>query len=247
MNDETSTIQSTTNYNKFTLLQDNREQSRGHIEALKRACETRGNLTKITPLVVNERMEVIDGQHRLTALAELGLPVYYSVTPGLRTEDAIAMNILQKPWTMDDYAMSYANSGNINYQKYLALKEDYGFSNTVTLHSVNDLSKGNGRLFKAFRLGEFELTDGRLELAKSRLGALSSIAEWVPMVGARSFAIAFFDVLAAPGYDQQRMERKLALVGRNILKDYTSPEDYRRALEEIYNYQQGEASRVRLY
>lgn len=240
MNDETNTILETKTYTKFKFMGNNRELQPNHIAALKTDLQERGQLT---PIVVNELMEVIDGQHRVVALTELGLPISYIVVPGLRIGDALAMNILQKGWSIDDYAHSYADSGNINYQRYLALKDEFGFSNSITLHAI---SVGD-TVFKKFRQGELDLNENKLADATQRLTALESVMEWATMVATRPFAIAFFDILASPEYDQERMERKLATVGRSLLKALATPEDNRRMLEEIYNHGQGSNTRVRLY
>jgi hypothetical protein len=76
-------IQVTSDYDQFVIMEANREQNRGHIEAIKAAFGEMGNLTRVQPILVNERFEIIDGQHRFIACKELGEPSL--LHPGPRT------------------------------------------------------------------------------------------------------------------------------------------------------------------
>lgn len=231
----------TTNYEQFNFINSNREQSRGHIEALKRAFEENGNLTRVQPILVNDRMEIIDGQHRYTAAKELSQPVYYTVMPGLGIREARSMNILHRGWTIEDYAKSYASTGDTSYQKYLAIKEDYGFNHSITLtYIIGRDAKG---IFKTFQAGEFVLEDEAA--ARERLDKLASVGEFAPVLD-RYFAIALLKVMGVSGYDHKRMVNKLE-INQDLQRKYASVADYQRMLEEIYNHRMSEASRLRLY
>src|SRR5690625_2430380 len=46
----------------------------------------------ISPIIVNENMVVIDGQHRLEASKKEGVPVEYIIKPGLDENDIVRMN-----------------------------------------------------------------------------------------------------------------------------------------------------------
>ena len=69
-------IQHTTNYNQFKLVQFNREKSAHHISQIKKKIKE-NNLLHLHPILVNLKGEVIDGQHRLQAAQELEVPIYY--------------------------------------------------------------------------------------------------------------------------------------------------------------------------
>jgi hypothetical protein len=240
---ESGVVYQSRDYDQFTFMEANRDQNRGHIEALKRAFAEIGNLTEVQPILVNENFEIIDGQHRFVAARELEEPIYFVIRPGLRVTDARTMNILHRNWTIDDYARSYATT-DPNYQKYLELREDYGFSHTITLSfSLGDETPG---MHATFRKGEFTLPD--LPAARARLDKLSDIVEILPRLRRdNAFARAFLKVLQTPSYDHDRMVRKVTQVGEMILRKYGSFAEYQRALEETYNYNMSESNRVRLY
>jgi hypothetical protein len=237
------TIRMTTNYDRFRFLDTNRDVVEGHINNLKAAMQEVGNLTRIQPIVVNEHGDVIDGQNRLMACKELGLPVYYSVIEGLNINDARQMNILHRNWSNYDWAKSYAAQGNENYRRFLQLVEDYGFSYSVIL-SFLQTTKLMG-MYKTFREGNLQLAEE--DEAATRV-LLDKYVEVVEEIGPtnRSMARALARVFKAEIYDHKRMLRKLKQL-KTTIKAYTTVPDNMRQLEEIYNHGFSDANRVRLY
>ena len=63
---------------------------------------------KFNPIIVNEKLEIIDGQGRTRALTELGLPHYYIIAAGLNADDVRTLNANQKNWSLLDFVNSYA-------------------------------------------------------------------------------------------------------------------------------------------
>lgn len=240
---DSHTIQRTNDYDKFSFLSNNRDPSRSHIEALKRAFQDYGNLTESQPVLVNERLQIIDGQHRFIAAQELGSPIFYTTVPGLGIQEARQMNILHKNWTTDDYAESYAKGGNMQYIKYLELKEEFGFSHSVLIsYAKEGRVKG---VFADFRNGTFVIDD--LEATRQRL---SMLADVTAIIGAtladKIFALAFRRAMQAPHYDHVRMLKKLAEL-QTEFRAFSKQPDALRQLEDIYNYRYTESNRVRLY
>lgn len=236
-------VQETMDYEQFSFIESNREQSRGHIEALKTAFDEVGNLTRVQPILVNERYQIIDGQHRFTACKELGLPIYFTVVPGLGVAEARNMNILHRTWKIEDFARSYALGGDVNYQKYLTLMEDYGFNHSIVLIYLHNRDMKGA--FKQFRNGEFVMEDEAG--ARERLDKLAQVGEFTGLVKDIPFATALLKSMNVDGYSQKHMLKKLRLHGETMLKRYGSVVDNQRQLEEIYNYMLREDSRIRLY
>jgi hypothetical protein len=234
-------IQETLDYDMFSFIHNNREQSRGHIEALKKAFNEVGNLTRVQPILVNERYQVIDGQHRLIACQELGEPIYFTTVSGLTISDARNMNILHREWLPLDYAKSYALSGNENYQRFLSMLEDYevGFSNTL----IFICGYQNG-IYKDFRRGDFVMRDE--EKARKLLKQYKEVLDTAEHKSNAKVARALYWIFSSDKYDHKRMLQKLSL-NKTMLKGYNSVADYRTSLEEIYNYKVTEPNRVRLF
>lgn len=233
----------TKEYGKFKFLTSNREQSRGHIETLKAAFQEIGNLTRVQPILVNEKMQIIDGQHRFTAAQELDQPIFYTVYPGLGVVEARSMNILHRNWKADDYARSYALSGYKSYRQYLGLKEDYGFGHSVILAYVENIW-GKSRLFKDFREGNFVMQD--IDKAVDRLENLSEAVDKAPIMAKKPLAISLLRFMQSEEYNHTLMLKKLEKYGYKLVK-VDDVETNLRQLEDIYNHGVSLTHRVRLY
>lgn len=106
-------IYTTDNYYQFKKLMNNRDVRSGGVKNIIDSINTIGYVTN--PIIVNEKHEVIDGQHRLEALKALGMKVDYIVAEGAGIEECRLMNRKQGNWTTMDYLKSYARGGNENY------------------------------------------------------------------------------------------------------------------------------------
>ena len=78
------------------------------------------------PILVNEKMEIIDGQNRFEALKTLGYPIQYIMQAGIGLRECRALNIGQTNWGTWDYIESYAAQGNESYQRVKARWLQYG-------------------------------------------------------------------------------------------------------------------------
>lgn len=112
-------IYTTFDYDKFKTLVDNREVKQRTTSKIIESIHKVGYITN--PIIVNERMEVIDGQNRLEALKELNMPVDYIVVEGATIKHCRALNINQSNWTTMDYIRSYADGGNASYRYLVAM------------------------------------------------------------------------------------------------------------------------------
>lgn len=241
------TILHTRDYDQFVFLSTNRDVGSGHVETLKKEFEESGNMTQKDPVLVNEKMEIIDGQHRVEACRILGEPVYYMVVPGLTVRDARKMNILHKGWGPADYAKSYANSGDLNYIIYEQLKEEYEVPHKLLIIAVNGGEKTgmkDSNIFSQFRNGDMVVRD--IAKAKELLEILISVREMTGISNS-AFYVALFKVSRAEGYDHKHMLRKMAQFGDRLYRPFATAEDNLRLLEEIYNYAQAQGHRLRLY
>ena len=108
-------IRETKDYGQFKKLLGNREVTKARVRNIKESILRIGY--QPVPMIVNEKMEVIDGQGRLKAVEALDLPVLYIVKEGLTIKDCISMNIKMKNWTEMDYIKCYSDMGNENYQR----------------------------------------------------------------------------------------------------------------------------------
>lgn len=147
-------VYETKNYNNFKYLKGNRDILNKRKETIIQSIQENGWITN--PIVVNENMEIIDGQGRFEALKELGMPVQYVIAEGATIETCITLNFRQKNWTSDDYIKCFADLGNTNYVILKKCMETYGLGcdATAVLLSSNfsDTQKN-----KTIQRGEFKV------------------------------------------------------------------------------------------
>ena len=127
----------TTNYSMFKTIDGNRRV--GNTLRLEKSMKEHGVLP--VPIIVNDKFEVIDGQHRLKAAEKLGLSVPYMVYKNADIDDCILMNNTSKPWEMIDYINSYAERGYPAYVELRQLLEKY---NSLPQRTIIDIGFGAG-------------------------------------------------------------------------------------------------------
>lgn len=144
-------MQKTSDLSQFTFTEENRKVRTDHLKELIesiRSC----NLLDMRPITVNEKMEVIDGQHRLMAARHLNLPIYYKVEKGLDSDHMIALN-LSRQWNHADYLNHYVQRGFPEYLKF----QEFIKSQQLRIPVALTLLMGNGySVRKDFREGRFK-------------------------------------------------------------------------------------------
>lgn len=110
-------VYTTSNYGMFRVLNGNRPVTRSRLAKVRDGIKSVG---QIVPIIVNEKLEVIDGQARLEACKSLNIPIDYVVKPGLGVEACRNTNTTSSVWTAMNYVNSYAESGSTDY-RYLDL------------------------------------------------------------------------------------------------------------------------------
>lgn len=140
-------IHRTNNYTIFKRMEGNRVVTAKRAKNIRKSIEEVGLIP--SPIVVNERMEVIDGQGRLEAIRQLGLPVFFVVIQGLGLAECVSMNVNSTPWTVKDYVESYAEIGNSNYVRLKMLMDSYDLPiNVVICAATGVMSTANENVLK---------------------------------------------------------------------------------------------------
>lgn len=239
----------TKNYGMFTMLEDNRMINMPHVNRLMEAIKAKPEGLRLEPIIVNEKLEIIDGQHRLRACEALDYPIYYQIGKGLTVDDAVRMNAHRRNWTPLDYAYSYAGRGNAHYQIYVDFHHKHEELQHETL--MGYLRNGDTqRAYLDFREGKFLVYDDTAEIEK-RLVQYFDIIELLPNRHhgqSGTFARAVLSVIKHQAYDHDRMKAKMEFAASKYL---TTPfiivEDAQRALESVYNESARAHDRVRLF
>lgn len=219
-------------YKKFVVLEGNRSINTLHFNRLKNSMSEN---YLISPIIVNENFEVIDGQHRLKSCEELLLPVFYIVCKGYGLSEIHRYNANSKNWTLDDYMAGYIQLGKKEYEFYKTFKDRYDFSHGDCLRMLS--GDWGGDEVKKFQ-------EGKLRIKKYNEACI--IAEKIILIKPlyegwkrRSFVGALLKMLKNPSFDIVEFSEKLKFQ-QSKLYDCSTTEQYVTLIEEIYNFKRRE-------
>lgn len=224
----------TKDYSIFKALYGNRPVLEQREKTIRKSIEKNG--LRYTVIIVNEKLEIIDGQGRFEVLKELGLPIRYIVVPGLTLDDCQVLNSATTSWKVQDYIDSFVARGNENYVRLDMLMKRhvnvpirsilYTFTESLGNRS-DDVKNGLVRCDEE----TFKRADAMLSYAERFLNeAVSGYKTY--------FLIAVMFCANVNGVDRKRLYDKWTKYGgSNTLQTHVvSVPDAVRMLEKIYNY-----------
>lgn len=228
-------VYTTKEYSIFKRLVGNRDIPESRISKIVESIQTIGWVHN--PIIVNEKMEVIDGQGRLTALQRLGMAVEYVIAEGAGNKECIYMNMNMVNWKLPDFIKSYAEQGNANYQRLLALMEKYAGGNLdIISTAVYRVSKSKHRDIKQ---GTLQLTQEQYDAAIPRLEYIKPLLEQLDanklpgsLVTLMQTVIYYFDY---PEVDKKRLAYSVEKYIYNATP-WVLNVDCEREVENVYNY-----------
>ena len=226
-------IKVTTNYGMFKRLEGNRDISKQRRDAILSSLYENGYIG--APILVNEKMEVIDGQGRLEACKELGIPIPYCIRRGTDIHTCMVLNQNTRNWNDEDYIRSYAEQGNENYKRLLRLMEKYGEKTTNVIYAVKGANY-NGGSNTPLRRGVFKVTDQEFKKGDQTLAKLAPLRPYISESGApnQKLSCAIMYAINNPNVDYNR----LALVMKErhrLIAPLNRMEDLLEEISKIYN------------
>ena len=229
-------IHTTKNYEMFSSFGGNRTKNLQHINRIRKSMEENYLFTII---IVNERFEIIDGQHRFEVIKELGLPLYYVVCKGYGLNEIHILNQNAKNWTAEDYMNGYCDMGNKDYQIYKEFKEYYGFghSECMALLGAEGLNKNPN-----FKSGEFKI--GNLFEARRVADNVMDISKYYDGYKRRTFVYTMYALSKNPDFVHSDFLHKLSLQP-GVLVDCPNVDSYKNLIEKIYNYRRKQKVNLR--
>lgn len=229
----------TKDYFLFRPIDGNRNLDNLHIKNLTKSMSQN---YLFTVLIVNEKYEIIDGQHRFEVIKALNLPMNYIICKGYGLDEVHILNKISKKWNSDDYMNGYADMGIENYIIYRNFKNKYKFGHDECMAMLSGVNSGHGKLLFDFRAGNFKIID--LENAVRDAERIWSLAELYQGFKRRFFIYSMLALFDNPKFDFNEFLKKLRLQ-KTALTDCVDTKQYTSLIEEIYNFKRKEKVNLR--
>lgn len=240
-------VYETRDLSQFTTIKGNRPPNPQHIRRLVASIEERGFLQ--VPIIVNEKYEVIDGQHRLLAAKETNTSIYYIIVPGYKLEHVHALNMNQKNWSKIDFMDGYADMG---VEAYVKLRNFYNKNNDFSLTSClamcsNTANNSTGMLSQKYHKGratsknmkqvfeEGTWTGKNFDLAQEWANKIRMVKPYYDGYNRVVFVGTMINMFRNKNYDHYEFLNKLSMQPRRLV-DAANREQSKLLIEEIYNY-----------
>jgi hypothetical protein len=232
----------TVDYSKFKLTKLNRDIDPLNLKRITSSLKIK-NMLHLRPILVNEEMEIIDGQHRFEAAKSLGLEIYYQITKNNEDHDVVLLNSAQKSWTTDDYVKYYCTKGNQHYIKLVEFAKETGLGVRPLLRLLNVKVSAAGH---PIRKGTFRMPEKDSEKCQSILQSLdmmNMIIDYLEqkIIGDKTFLnlVKFkqtlIEFLSLNNVDQllflSKVKQRIDIFGGRV-----SATQYYAMFRDVYNY-----------
>ena len=240
-------VYSSQDYDSFSFITGNRNINKLHLGKLRKSIM---DIYIPVPIVVNQFLEIIDGQHRFMVCKEENLPLYFVIIEGLGLSDVQKINELMKKWTAEAFMDCYCDLALVDedgkyddYVEYRDFKRQYGFGHNETQAILTNQRMFSGNLSERFRNGTFKI--GNIRKARNVAERITEVNKYYEGYKRRGFVISMLHCFATPEYDHDRFLSKLSYQTYK-LNDQPNYKQYLQIVQDIYNYHAREDDRLLL-
>lgn len=232
-------IKKTKDYDMFVFRDDNRDKiDQAHVLKIRQSIIS-CNMLDLKPILVNSKMEIIDGQHRLLAAKSLGVDIHYQIEDELDCKEIILLNI-SKAWGSMDYLNYYVQNGHVEYVKLLNFMKSYDLSLRIALNICIGQSVFN---YKKFKEGEFKFQDEldaeSIEICWDTIEYIKRMNGFSLYTSSSRFWKALIKLVTHHRFHEDKWKENLKrMVERFTVKASTA--DYCKMLMEVYNWKNTE-------
>lgn len=244
-----SQVFETSDYFQFKLLQGNRITNKANLKRLKSSMSEE---YLMSPIIVNENYEIIDGQHRYKAALELKKPIRYIRQPGYGLSQVQRLNTNMSNWRSMDYLNAYCELGYPEYLRFKEFMETYpklnfaackmllssvastsGGRSTKSKDLISATNKQGAYIIKYFEEGDFYAPN--YDLSCKWADYLMDISNYYEGFTRSTFVSCMIGLFKSKKFDIDLFLYKLSFAP--IKLDHRSNvTQYRELIEDIYNY-----------
>jgi len=239
VNNESIAIYETHDYSLFKKLNGNRDIDKNHLEKIIKSMEKK---YLPIPIIVNEKFEIIDGQHRIESCKKLKYPINYVVINGCRLDDVKLLNSNSKQWSLKDYLNAYCKTKNKTYIQVKKFINEYGFSIVDSLTMLSNTKSNQGIDQIKFKQGIYEIKD--INKAREIAEKMLEVKPYFDRYKTRSFFLAMSELFHNKNYNHKKFIQKLSAYPTK-LRCCSNKYDYLKNIEDIFNFNQ--KKKIRLF
>jgi len=251
-------VRKTNDYSLFKPLVGNRVVNKLHVKRLKDSFE---KTYLLNPIIVNDKYEIIDGQHRFQSARELGKPVNFIVAPGYGLREVQVLNENMKNWRKEDYLNAYCDLGHPEYLKFrefmnqfpdfgIAICESFlkdsaatgGRRSANSKEAISETNKHGRYIIKDFQEGNFKIRN--YSLAVENAEKIMIIKQYYDGYNRATFVQAMIGIFKNENYNHAQFLSKLSNQP-NALQHCANVTQYKLLIEEIFNYRSREKVSLR--
>lgn len=230
----------TKDYSIFKKNAANRDMVESNVLKIMNSIKQR-NLLEFRPILVNEKMEIIDGQHRLEACKRLGIEVCYIIQSGASDKDMYLLNENQRSWSTSDYLNYFCAQEK---EEYIKLRSFMKKTNLKVRDAMTLLTgKPGGKDYYYFKKGEYKHPVHLEEFSITKLDNFKIFCDFIRIktVGNKNYLNAsgllasFCSFLNIKEVNFQVFMKKLE-IRLDLFRPCTKVTDYLNLFKLIYNY-----------
>ena len=234
---KTPEVLTTFDYSRFKFMLGNRRIDQHNLGRLKESFKKK---YLFSPIMVNQKMEIVDGQHRYLAAKDLKLPINYMIVKNYGIEEVQVLNTNSSNWKGMNYLQMYVDRG---YPAYIQMKKfmdefpDFGIKSAIKILTNGEHEDGKVHAIEPKRK-DFE--EGRLKIPNLKLAYehASNIVEYkqyFPAYAHLRFVSTMISLFKIKGFSHKEMLHKISLNPKDLVPCHNI-EQYKQVLEKIYNY-----------
>jgi len=242
-------VNETNDYSMFKTLEGNRQVNKLHVKRLRESFQ---KAYLLSPIIVNERFEIIDGQHRFEAAKQLGLPINFLIAPKYGLREVQVLNENMKNWKKEDYLNAYCDLNHPEYLKFrnfmkrfplfgissceiiLTNKSGNGSgNNSSSAEMITETNKKGSYTIRYFQEGDLEIPD--YDLAVENVEKLMMIKPYYDGFSRRGFVGAMIGIFKIDYYNHDKLLKRLQS-NPTLMQHCSNIIQYKLMIEEIYNF-----------
>lgn len=230
-------IKKSTDYKLFTTITGNRVVNKKKIEKLTEDIQKGLNLLPYCPIVVyneDEKLKIVDGQHRFETAKAIKSPVYYVECEKLSLLQIARLNSRSDKWSNRDFLSCYIKLGIEDYKILEDFMNEFQtiYSASIDLLMYGSVSRKTNSM-QEFRDGEFKVIF--LDHAKEVTALTIHLFERYKFRTDRRLIAAIQELKEKALCDFTILEEKIAAAPM-LMDQQGSTKEYIYNIERIYNH-----------